>query len=93
VSFEEYIDGLVEKHGADYNCEDDPIVKMHTKLRRLLPKVSDSLVDKFFDFDSVEALDDKIEVMTALSEGKAPCDIPKYYGVLELYPPEGKMWD
>ena len=56
-------------------------------------EVSDSLVAKFFDPDSEKMLDEKIEVLTALKEGRKPSEIPKYYDVLELYPEEGAQWD
>ena len=38
-------------------------------------------------------LDEKIEVLTALKEGRKPSEIPKYYDILELYPEEGAQWD
>ena len=50
-------------------------------------------VDKFFDVDSDKMLDDKIEVLTALKEGKPITEIPKFYDVLELYPKDGEIWD
>ena len=49
-------------------------------------------VDQFFDEDSEELLDEKIEVLTALKEGKPIAEIPKFYDVLELMPKEG-IWD
>lgn len=49
-------------------------------------------VSKFFDIESDELLDDKIEVLTALSEGKTISEIPKFYDILELMPEDG-MWD
>lgn len=69
----------------------------------LLFSIDDFLLEKFFDIESDEMLDDKIEVLTALKNGKNPEDIPKYYDVLELYPRDGydgatglyteTMWD
>lgn len=53
----------------------------------------DYLVAKFFDLDSEEQLDLKIEVLTKLKNGTPPCDIPEYYSILELYPADGEMWD
>jgi len=58
----------------------------------LLIEVDDDLVGRYFDDDSDEMLDDKIEVLTALKEGKEIKDIPKYYDILELLPKEG-IWD
>lgn len=62
------------------------------KILELLSEVSEPFL-QFFDVDSDEMLDDKIEVLTALKEGKTISEIPKFYDVLELYPPEGEMWD
>ena len=63
------------------------------KLFSLLLEVSDGLVAKFFDPDSDKMLDEKIEVLTAIKEGRKPSEIPKYYDILELYPEEGAQWD
>lgn len=67
-------------------------LKKHEKVWDLLIGVSDLLVEKFFNTDSFDMLDDKIEVLQALKDGKTPADIPKYYEVLENYPKEG-IWD
>ena len=56
------------------------------KVHALLAEVSDVLVDRFFDADSEELLDEKIEVLTALKDGKQIADIPNFYDILELYP-------
>ncbi len=53
----------------------------------------DLLVRKFFDLDSEEMLDKKIEVLTKLKNGVPPADIPDYYSILELYPKDDQMWD
>lgn len=53
----------------------------------------DELVAKFFDLDSEEQLDLKIEVLTKLKNGVPPSDIPEYYSILELYPADDVMWD
>lgn len=58
----------------------------------LLMEVDDQLISKFFDVDSNDLLDEKLEVLKAIKDGKAPGDIEKYYEVLELYP-EDEMWD
>lgn len=62
------------------------------KVLDLLFEVDDELFKQFFDADSEELLDEKIEVLTALKKGSVPADIPKYYDVLELYP-QNQMWD
>lgn len=48
---------------------------------------------QFFDFDSDNLLDEKIEVLTALKDGKQIADIPNFYDILELYPKDGEHWD
>lgn len=48
--------------------------------------------DKFFDVESDKMLDEKIEVLTALKNGKPISEIPKFYDVLELMPKDG-IWD
>ncbi len=59
----------------------------------LLREVNCYEVDQFFDVDSDKMLDDKIEVLTALKNGKAIAEIPKFYKVLELMPHNGELWD
>ena len=59
----------------------------------LLAEVYDPIVHKFFDMDSLEMLDEKIEVLTKLKHGVQPIDIPNYYDILELYPIEKEHWD
>lgn len=59
----------------------------------LYTKFDNMLINKFFDFESDTLLDEKIEVFTALAEGKSESEIPKFYDVLELYPKDGQLWD
>lgn len=47
----------------------------------------------YFDADSEKLLDEKIEVLQALKDGKTIAEIPNFYEVLELLPPEGEIWD
>ncbi|MGI6206000.1 MAG: hypothetical protein ACOYJI_05145 [Anaerovoracaceae bacterium] len=49
------------------------------------PKTYDWMLYQYFDIDSYEMLDDKIEVLTALNQGKQPDEIPKYYDVMEKF--------
>jgi len=42
----------------------------------------------YFDDDSYEKLDLKIEVLTALKKGMSPKDIQQYYDIFELLPPD-----
>lgn len=62
------------------------------KIHVLLTEVSDVLVDRFFNLDSENLLDEKIEVLTALKNGKKPEEIPKYYAILEKFTPD-QHWD
>jgi hypothetical protein len=63
------------------------------KIHELLDEVDDILVSKFFDIDSENLLDEKINVLTQLKNGVPPKDIPEYYSILELYPGDDEMWD
>ena len=51
------------------------------------------MFSQFFDLDSDKLLDEKIEVLTALKEGKQISEIPRFYDILELYPKDGTHWD
>lgn len=62
------------------------------KIYNLLWEVDDVLVHRFFDWDSENLLDEKIEVLTALKNGKKPSEIPKYYDILEEYTND-QHWD
>ena len=75
------------------SMSDQESIEKREKIFSLLLEVSDGLVAKFFDPDSEKMLNEKIEVLTALKEGRKPSEIPKYYDVLELYPEEGAQWD
>lgn len=60
------------------------------KLRELMSNVYEPMLD-YMDVDSDEMLDEKIQVLTDLVNGKTIAEIPNFYKVLELYPKE--MWD
>lgn len=47
---------------------------------------------KYFDISSEELLDEKIEVLTQLKEGKQIGEIPNFYSILEKLPKKG-IWD
>lgn len=68
------------------------MIEKRAKILDLLFEVDCYEVSRFFDVDSDEMLDDKIEVLTALKEGKTIAEIPNFYDVLELYP-KNEMWD
>ncbi len=67
-------------------------IEKKIKIMDLLLEVNCYEVDKFFDVDSEEMLDEKIEVLTALKNGKTIAEIPKFYDVLELMP-KNEIWD
>lgn len=70
------------------------IMEKKTKILDLLFEVDNYEVERFFDIESDKMLDDKIEVLTALKDGKPIAEIPKFYKVLELMPKgEGEIWD
>ena len=50
-------------------------------------------LDNYFDVESDKMLDEKIEVLTALKNGKTIAEIPNFYEVLELMPKDGEIWD
>ena len=70
------------------------LIQKKFKILDLLFEVDCYEVSQFFDVDSDKMLDDKIEVLTALKNGKTIAEIPKFYKVLELMPKgEGEIWD
>ena len=69
------------------------IIEKKNIIQGLLVKINDPLFHKFFDEDSDKLLDEKINVLNQLFNGKPPDEIEHYYDVLELYPAEGMMWD
>ena len=69
------------------------LIEKKDKIMDLLFEVDNYEVSRFFDVDSDELLDEKIEVLTALSEGKTIAEIPNFYDILELMPKGEEMWD
>ena len=67
------------------------LIMKKEKIRELLFEVYEPEL-KFFDLDSDEMLDEKIEVLEALKAGKTIGEIPNFYDVLELMP-KNDMWD
>ena len=67
------------------------LIMKKEEIRELLAEVYEPEL-KFFDRDSNEMLDEKIEVLKALKAGKTIGEIPDFYKVLELMPKDG-MWD
>ena len=70
------------------------LIEKGGKVRELFFEVDfPPMLTQFFDLDSDRLLDEKIEVLTALKEGKQISDIPNFYTILELYPKDGTHWD
>lgn len=69
-------------------------IKKSIRISELLGEVDfPPMMMQFFDLDSDKFLDEKIEVLTALKEGKTISEIPKFYDILELYPKDDTHWD
>lgn len=71
--------------------EKDKIEKM-LKVEELYAAVFGIPELKYFDISSEELLDEKIEVLTQLKEGKLIGEIPNFYNILEKLPEKG-IWD
>lgn len=71
--------------------DDKDIMQKHLQINELLVDVIGVPELKYLNVDSDEMLDEKIEVLTALKEGKTIEEIPNFYKVLEDLP-EGH-WD
>ena len=73
---------------------DQELIEKGVKVRELFSDVDfPPMLTQFFDLDSDRLLDEKIEVLTALKEGKQISDIPNFYDILELYPEDVTHWD
>ena len=68
------------------------IIMKQEQIRELLCEVYEPEL-AYFDRDSEDLLDEKIEVLAALAEGKPIEDIPNFYDILELMPEDGQKWD
>lgn len=71
--------------------ETKDIIQKHLQINALLVDVIGVPEIKYFNVDSDDMLDEKIEVLTSLKEGKPIAEIPNFYKVLEDLP-EGH-WD
>lgn len=69
------------------------IVQKQAELDSLFLECTDPVVRRFFDYESTESLDEKIDVLRKLNVGIEPADIPNYYEILEKYPKDGETWD
>ena len=72
--------------------DDREIIEKHLQINDLLGDVIGVPELKYFNVDSDEMLDEKIEVLKALKQGKTIKEIPNFYKVLEDLPKEG-IWD
>ena len=69
------------------------IVQPQAELDSLFLERTDPVVRRFFDYESTENLDGKIDVLRKLNAGIKPAAIPNYYEILEKYPKDGEAWD
>lgn len=75
------------------NDEEYQIESKKYQINNLLMEITFPPFEQFFDLDSDELLDEKIEVLTALKEGRPISEIPRFYDILELYPKDDTHWD
>ena len=71
--------------------EKEKIEKM-LKVEELYTEVFGIPELKYFDLNSEELLDEKIEVLSQLKKGVPIGEIPDFYKILEKLPKEG-IWD
>jgi hypothetical protein len=93
LQVQDYINQQKAQYGEDYDLTTDTLYRKYEQMKEQYFRTTDRFIFKFFDPSSMELLDDKIEVLSAIIEGKSIWQIPKDYRVLELYPPPGEMWD
>lgn len=67
------------------------IMEKQVQIMDLLPYAIGIPEMKYFNLDSNELLDEKIEVLTQIKDGKTIGEIPNFYKVLEDLP--DNMWD
>ena len=84
---------MIDEEKAKLIEKQEAIYEKKAKIRSLLDEVDDYLIQKFFDIESDELLDLKIEVLSELAKGIPPKDIKNYYRILELYPKDNQIWD
>lgn len=84
---------VLKRMKEELSEEEFEIESKKLQIMGLLREVSDPIFEKFFDVNSNELLDEKIEVLRALKDRKLVSDIPNYYKVLELYPNKDMLWD
>ncbi len=84
-----------DKNYNELTKEEKELVNKKIKINMLIVNSRDNLVHKFFDDESDEMLDLKIDVLTKLATGKRnEVSNEDYYKILELYPKdESILWD
>lgn len=84
-----------DKSYSELTEEEKELVDKKMKISMLLVNSGDYLVYRFFDEESDEMLDLKLEVLTKLANGKrSEVSNEDYYKILELYPKdESILWD
>lgn len=89
---EEFVTSMADSWGLSGEEKENAIKK--ARVDDLFMEVEfPPMLTQFFDVDSDDLLDEKIEVLTALKEGKQIADIPNFYDILEHYPKDGTHWD
>lgn len=73
-------------YSADMSEEERAKERKKAEIIELCFKTGDPLFCRFFDPNSEEMLDEKIEVLNALVAGKPSGEIPNYYKVQEFHP-------
>lgn len=69
-------------------------VDKKSKLMELCYAALPAMMVKFFDADSDENLDEKLEVLTRLADRTITLDdVPDLKKILELMPDDGQIWD
>ncbi len=84
-----------DKSYSELTKEEKELVDKKVKISMLLVNSGDYLVYRFFDEESDEMLDLKLDVLTKLANGKrSEVSNEDYYKILELYPKdESILWD
>lgn len=91
MSQEEFIKSMVSIWGMSQ--EESEIAIKKARIDDLRKEVDFVPFEQFFDSESNKLLDEKIEVLTELRNGKQISDVTNFYDILELYPKEGVHWD
>lgn len=87
-------DKILKILGKDLSEEECTKEKKHLKVMELFTEVEfPPQLTQFFDLEKETMLDEKIDVLTALKEGKTISEIPNFYNILEKYPNTDLCWD